>query len=110
MTGQKAGMHRLDIGGVPGYVRVPNDTIDGDGFYVSFNDVDVGESMYGSATTALVRGQMEAFYILNGNHMAQYAEIMEDGFDACMRYFEDNIHLINKRSDQPPAPAAGMGL
>lgn len=104
MAGQKAGIHSVEGGGMAVPVRVPNSTIDGDGFYVSFNDVDDG--IYGSATTALVKGQMEAFYILDGNHMAGYVDLIDDGFDACMAYFEQNIELINKYSDKPPVEAS----
>lgn len=80
-------------------VRVPNDAIQGKGFYVSYNAVD--RDIYGSDTTALVKGQMQAFYILNGNHMAAYFPLIDEGFDACMAYFETNIDKINKYSDKP---------
>lgn len=76
---------------------VPNTIIDGNGFYVSYNDRDI--SLYGNDTTALVLGQMAKFLILNGDHRAQYARLMVSGFDACVKYFADNIDKINKRSE-----------
>lgn len=69
------------------------------GFCVSYNSYDV--AIYGDVTTALVLGQMQKFYILNGNHSEEYAKIIKDGFEKCMEYFEKNINQINKYSDRP---------
>lgn len=76
----------------------PNSFIDGKGFYVSYNDHDI--SIYGSDTTALVVGQMEKFYILKGDHRAQYLPIVSQGFDACLHYFIDNMNAMHKFSDK----------
>lgn len=89
--------------GMPAFLPTPNDVVDGDGFYVSFNCVDL--SIYGCETTALVVGQMQAFYILNGDHRAAYAPLIPEGFEACMDYFMANIDQINARSDRPGDPA-----
>lgn len=70
-----------------------------DGFYVSYNSYDV--AIYGDVTTALVLGQMQKFYILNGNHCEEYSKIIKDGFEKCMEYFKKNISQINKNSDKP---------
>ena len=43
----------------------PNVVMDGDDFYISYNGVDA--AIYGGQTTALVIGQMQAFYILNAD-------------------------------------------
>ncbi len=80
------------------FVYVPNDTYRGDGFYVSFNSVD--HRIYGDVTTALVKGQMESFYILNGDHRPAYFELIPQGFEACIGYFEANVDQVNKRSDR----------
>lgn len=85
------------------FIRPPNDIVDGDGFYVSYNGIDT--SVYGCETTALVRGQMEAFYLLNGDHRAGYAPLVSEGFEACMDYFISNIDRINARSERPDAAA-----
>lgn len=61
-----------------------NSTIDGDGFYVSHNDHDVAPSLYGGETTALVLGQMEKFYILNGDHREAYTALISSGYEACL--------------------------
>ncbi len=79
----------------------PNTTFDGDGFYVSYNDVDVGA--YGADTTALVRGQMEQFLILNGDHRSAYRRLVPMGWSACLDYFLANQDRVNKRSDLIPA-------
>lgn len=70
-----------------------------DGFYVSYNSHDT--DIYGDVTTALVLGQMQKFYILNGNHSEEYVKIIDDGFEKCMEYFKKNINKINKYSDIP---------
>ena len=79
----------------------PSLILNGNGFYVSYNDVD--RDIYGGDTTALVLGQMERFFILNGDHRGQYASLIERGFDACLAYFRDHEDLVNFRSDLPPS-------
>lgn len=104
---QKSGVHMLETeSGHRLPLHVPNDTIHGEGFYISYNAHDSG--IYGSDTTALVVGQMEAFYILNGDHMGEYFRRIGAGFEACLEYFEENIEQINKYSEQPPARAPKM--
>jgi len=80
-------------------LSVPNSTMNGDGFYISYNDHDL--SIYGCDTTALVIGQMERFFILNGDHRSAYAGLIGQGLDACLAYFEANPEARNKRSDSP---------
>ena len=82
----------------PVVVPVPNAVIDGDGFYISYNDHDI--RIYGSDTTALVVGQMEKFYILTGDHRAQYQALMANGFEACLDYFKANLKDAHKHSDK----------
>ena len=82
------------IGPVP--VSIPNDIpISKKDYYVSYNDHDV--SIYGCDTTALVIGQMEKFYILNGNHVSGYKDLPD--LAACLDYFRDNSERISKFSD-----------
>lgn len=73
------------------------------GFYVSYNE---DSYMYGNDTTALVLGQMELFFVLNGNHKKQYQDIvnqnpenMDQCFDKCYSYFKSNVSLKSKYSD-----------
>lgn len=80
-------------------MNAPNMIMDGDGFFVSYNDRDT--DIYGCDTTALVFGQMQHFYILNGDHRAQYAPLVAQGYDACFAYFKANIGLVNMRSEMP---------
>ena len=84
-------------GGIP--FIVPNEIVgEGDGFYISYNNVDTSD--YGSDTTALVIGQMEHFYILNGNHTANYLPLIKKGLNHCLKYFNKNKKLINKFSEK----------
>lgn len=92
--------------GLPVPVVQYNSTIYGDGFYVSYNDYDTGPELYGCDTTALVFGQMQAFYILNGDHRAAYAALIPQGYEACLDYFKANIERANIRSDRLPQAAA----
>jgi len=78
----------------------PNTCLNGDGFHVSYNWGD--SQYYGDVTTALVLGQVEKCYILNGDHRKQYSPLISDGFEACMSYFEANIKSINKTSKKSP--------
>ena len=66
-------------------------------FFISHNDRDI--AIYGGETTSVVVGQMEAFYILNGDHRDAFKKLILEGFGSCMKYFLDNIELINHRSD-----------
>jgi len=76
---------------------IPNITMQGQGFYISYNWKDA--SIYGDVTTALVDEDMVIFYILNGNHREEYRELLPLGWDACYQYFLDNAILKNKFSD-----------
>jgi len=78
----------------------PNSVVMGENFYISFNDQDT--DLYGCETTALVFGQMEKFYILKGDWRAQYSKILDQGFDACLAFFKENIGDIHNFSDIPP--------
>ena len=71
-----------------------NLTVDHKDHYISYNFAD--REMYGSDTTAIVIGQMQRFYILNGNHLTQLAD---KSFKQCVKYFNDNIKLKNHMSN-----------
>lgn len=63
------------------------------GFYISYNDYDV--DIYGSTTTALVLGQMQEFFILNGNHIDEYRKLEGSPFSKYLDYFYKNKDKIN---------------
>lgn len=84
------------IGGKDSRIQINGKTYDG--FYVSYNSCDT--EIYGDVTTALVLGQMQKFYILNGDHREEYKKIIESGFEKCFEYFENHIECINKYSDK----------
>lgn len=46
-----------------------------EGFYVSYNSHD--RDSYGDVTTALVLGQMQKFFILNGDHRAGIQPLLQ---------------------------------
>lgn len=71
-----------------------------EGFYVSYSSYYQDVAVYGSDTTALVVGQMQLFFILDGDHRKQYKELIEQGFGACLKYYKDNISRSNKYSDR----------
>lgn len=77
-------------------LATPNRIVQGDGFYISFNDID--HDIYGGDTTALVNDGMTRFYILNGNHMSEYSELIPSGWNACLEYFKNHSDK-NKMSD-----------
>lgn len=64
-----------------------------DGFYISYNDYDI--NIYGDDTTALVLGQMQEFFILNGNHIEEYKKLNGEPFSKYLDYFRKNEKYIN---------------
>ena len=91
----KSTVSNTRINGIP--ITIYNTVIDGEGFYVSYNNYDT--ALYGDVTTALVIGQMEHFYILYGDHRKNYIPLINKGIDACLLYFKQNINLIAKYSE-----------
>lgn len=70
------------------------------GFYISYNNHDT--DIYGCDTTAIVIGQMQGFFILNGNHSGALDKAAhKGGFDACLNYFREHEDEMNERSDNP---------
>jgi len=71
------------------------------GFYVSFN---FSCRDYGCETTALVLvgGATTKFYILTGDHLSNYVNVMSGGFSACLDYFVSNIQYKHVMSDNVP--------
>lgn len=91
-------VHTQTFDGIP--VLIPNKTINGYGFYVSYNNYDIG--IYGCATTALVDDGMVNFWILNGDHRKGYAPLIQQGFDACFAYFMAHLDQINEKFSTKP--------
>jgi hypothetical protein len=71
----------------------------GDDFYVSYS-TDL--RAYGDVTTALVRGDLMAFYVLLGDHLDAYRPLIPLGFDACLDYFKAHMDEMARYSDVPP--------
>lgn len=69
-----------------------------DGFYISHNNYDIG--IYGSETTALVLGQMEKFFVLNGNHCTSLEKLAKESLTNCINYVRKNKNKLNKLSDK----------
>ncbi|MEF2278302.1 hypothetical protein V3W47_08310 [Deinococcus sp. YIM 134068] len=87
---------------------IPNRITEGDDFYISYNAVDT--SIYGSDSTALVWGEMQGFYILNGDHRERYASPISQGWDACYAYYLAHPELHNPRGDKQFPPLTGAEL
>ena len=68
----------------------PNNIVrKGDGFYISF----LPESKLNHAETALVVKEPKEFFILYGNHLKEYEELIPLGLDACFEYYNQNSSL-----------------
>lgn len=94
-------VHVSNVGGFS--VMAPNVCNNFGTFYISYNDWDT--DIYGCDTTAIVVGQMERFYVLNGDHREQLHAIAEKkGLDGCVQYFLDHIDEKSKYSDMPGWP------
>lgn len=75
------------------HLSKPNITESYQKHYLSYN---VGDAiLFGSDTTAIVVGQMERFYVLDGNHMEQ---LKGKTLSECMSYFQENKKLKSKFS------------
>lgn len=96
-------------------VTIPNKTDDVDTgsphWYISYNNRD--NQTYGSDTTALVLGQMEYFFILNGDHRQAFKDCIQaglppvgkaksgqlTGLGRCLNYVREHKAELNSFSD-----------
>jgi len=95
----KSTVNIATIKGCP--IIIPNTIINGDGFYISYNNYDT--HIYGCDTTALVQAkdhQQEHFYILNGDYRQKYVSLIKLGFAICLEYFKNNNNKISKYSEK----------
>jgi hypothetical protein len=71
-------------------------------FYVSYIFPDY--RLYGSDTTALVVGQLDKVFILNGDFRKEYQELIPQGFEKCYEFFKANLQHRNEYSEtfHPP--------
>lgn len=82
----------------------PNSVKSYDGFYISYNDIDT--NVYGSDTTALVIGNADKFYILQGDHRKAYTDIITSTDDPkeqmakCIEYYKSQKDKHNEYSDK----------
>lgn len=71
-----------------------------EGFYISYNPGNYTISAFnsddGGSETALVIGG--SYYILNGDHREKYEKLIDEGFDACKKYFDKKAKLGFKSS------------
>lgn len=77
--------HNMGMFGSGNYV------LSGDGFFISYNPAPGGRnglfiSDDGGAETALCRDG--AYHILNGDFRDEYEALIDEGFDACKRFYE----------------------
>ena len=73
-----------------------NEVLEGKGFHISYNASPcVGMSSWasdgGSDETALVNHKgKRVFYILNGDFRKQYEKLIDKGYKACKKFYNDN--------------------
>lgn len=72
----------------------PND----EAWYISY--LPPSSTYSNQATTSLVVGQMQRFYILKGDFRDQYKKLIAKGFRACYNFFCKNSHLVHQYSDK----------
>lgn len=78
-----------------GLVTALNQIANFDGFYISYCSSGIQFD-----TTAIVLGQMERFYILNGDHSKELEALSrEGGVQACIKYFYDHIAQASRYSE-----------
>ena len=71
-----------------------NEVLEGDGFFISYHPTPgVGISFFesddGSDETALVKEDSDIKYrILNGDYRKEYEELIPQGFEACLAFYE----------------------
>ena len=88
--------HTEHIMGMP--VGVPNRlTKQTKQFYISYNNYDTGNDMYGCDTTALYINETSQFLILNGKHTDNYNDCST--LQDCINYFYRNIEQANAKSE-----------
>lgn len=81
-----------------------NHVIKKEDFYISYNPgtgktfpMFAGDGGVGSDETAIVKDGN--FYILNGDFRKEYEEIVDQGFEACYKFFESKPELKSSWSD-----------
>lgn len=83
------------------YLASPNLTLspkDDPTWYVSY--LPRSDDYEGHATTALVVGQMQRFYILNGDFRDAYKALIPQGFKACYAFYQEHADKHSRRSDK----------
>ncbi len=72
-------------------------------FFISYNpSPGMGYSVFagdnGLDETAMYCRKNDKFYILNGDFREEYAELSEQGLDACLRFFAAHPHVVSSWS------------
>lgn len=84
----------VNFNGIPCFHA--NVTQDYDQHYISYNNYDTDDSLYGDVTTAIVDNNMYRFIVLNGDHRKQLAGLsLQQSIDYAIK----NANKLNKRSD-----------
>ena len=66
----------------------------GKGFFISYYRYPRA----GIEETALVSGMNQSFLILTGDWRKEYSEIIDEGYDACVSFFESKREFKDPRS------------
>lgn len=102
---KRSTLHTEVIKGTP--ILVPNraDEVDTKSphWFISYNNYDRAD--YGCDTTALVLGQGECFFILNGDHREGFrneieaADFCNPALVRCLAYLHKHKDVLNSKSD-----------
>jgi len=82
-----------------------NEVLDGGDFYISYANTSGGPGFMrgdgdGIETALRRKDGRDGWMILNGDYRAQYEKLMDQGYDACKRFYEQqSAHADSSWSD-----------
>ena len=86
----------------PPYPGAKNLTLDGDGFYISYNSgatLLLPDSPNGETALCVPDSKKyNPYYILNGDFRKEYEELIPKGLEACMEFFKSQSDKISSWS------------
>lgn len=90
-----------------------NYVLNGDGFFISFRGHGTHPLLGGGLDTETNDGETaivykDKFYILNGDHRGQYADLCDKGLKACIAYFETHQDQASGWSDSLDESEVGV--
>lgn len=76
-----------------------NSVIRGKGFFVSYNPntASSGKVWQGSSLTETALCKPGKYYVLDGDFRKQYEELIDKGWKACKKFYDDNKELYDSK-------------